>query len=57
MSAGLDSVRAGFVDDLPCVCWPRKYYRAPHPFFQAVYKKALALNPRLARHMDTTIIK
>jgi len=50
-------VRAGFVDSPPGICWPRNYSNAPEPFYKAVYKRALELNPRLADAMETTIIK
>jgi len=50
-------VRAGFVDDLPGVCWPRRFKRATHPFYRSIYKQAARIDRRLADHMDTAIIK
>ena len=50
-------VRAGFVDDLPGVCWPRHFQHAPHPFYAAVYAEARKIDEKLARHMDSAIIK
>lgn len=53
--------RAGFAEELPCLVFPTKFKNSPHPFFQAVYKKARALDARLetdlADSMETCMVR
>mmetsp|Transcript_73354 Transcript_73354/g.237257 ORF Transcript_73354/g.237257 Transcript_73354/m.237257 type:complete len:195 (-) Transcript_73354:119-703(-) len=50
-------VRAGFVEDLPLLMLRRHCHDSPIKFFKEVYRFARAINPKLADHMDTCIIK
>lgn len=50
-------IRAGFADDLPGLLFHKSFHNSGHPFYEAVYKKAAAVNKVYADQMDTCIIK
>ena len=50
-------VRVGFVSDVPLLYFHERSKNSGHPFYDAVYEKAVKINKRLADKMDTCIIK
>ena len=50
-------VRVGFVEDLPFLCFNKRFSGSKHPFYRNVYKKAARIDKELADNMDTCIIK
>lgn len=50
-------IRVGFVEDIPMLFFSRKCRNSPHEFYRKLYQFGMKINPRLAREMDTAIIK
>ena len=50
-------VLLGAVDDVPLVVWPKHFHNCAHPFYKKVFEIAHEIDPKLALHMDTAIIK
>ena len=50
-------VLLGAVDDVPFVLWPKHFQNSPHPFHKKVFEIAHEIDPKLAMHLDTAIIK
>lgn len=50
-------VRVGFVQDVPFLYFNRRFKGSDHPFYKAVYEKAVKIDKGLADMMDTCIIK
>lgn len=50
-------VKVGFVSDVPCLYFQKRFKGSGHPFYDAVYRKAAKIDKEFADHMDTCIIK
>jgi len=50
-------VRVGFVEDVPCLYFNKRFSGSKHPFYRRVYEKAAKIDKDLADNMDTCIIK
>jgi hypothetical protein len=50
-------VRVGFVEDVPCLYFNKRFSGSDHPFYKRVYEKACKIDKELADNMDTCIIK
>ena len=50
-------VLVGFTPALPLLLVRTRYSQASHPFFRAVYNKAVQFNKRFADKMDTCIVR
>ena len=50
-------VRVGFVPEVPGYCFHRHFKGSGHPFYEAVYAKAVKINKKLADNMETCICR
>lgn len=50
-------VRVGFVPDLPCLTFNKRYKHMNHPFYRKVYAYARSVDPWFADRMDAGIVK
>jgi len=57
MASATQVIIAGFTDELPGLLFPTKFRDSPLKFFQAVYKKAVEINPRFAEVLETCVVR